>query len=139
MEADNRIPPTRPLRVMVVDDDATSRELVCFQLHLLGIANIVQAHDGLHALQVLASLPSPPECLVCDVFMPNRDGIELLAELAQQGFRGGIILLSGGDMQMLDIAGEIASAQGLQILATLPKPLALDTLRAALGPGCAPS
>jgi CheY-like chemotaxis protein len=124
---------------LVIDDDATSRALVCIQLNLLGIQDVLQADDGQQALQMLASLHTPPDCLVCDVFMPNRDGIELLTELAEQGFQGSIILMSGGDMQMLEIAGQIAVSQGLQVLATLPKPLALETLRLVLGLDATPA
>lgn len=116
-------------RFLVVDDDATSRELARIYLGLIGIDDVHEASDGAQALRLLDTMHPPVDCLVCDIYMPRRDGIELISELATRGYQGGLVLMSGGDLQMLAIAKQIAQQSGLDVWAALAKPLQLETLR----------
>ena len=114
--------------VLVVDDDSFSQEIFTEMLLSLGITDIHTAASGRLGLRTLAALPRAPDCVICDVYMPDMDGIEFLAELAKRGYQGGVILVSGLDITMMDIAQQVAVAEGLKMLGALTKPVPLAVL-----------
>ena len=118
--------------VLVVDDDEYSQDLARLTLGKLGFTRIEIAHDGKDGLRALDALTQAPDFLICDIFMPNKDGIEFVGELAKRGYRGGVVLVSGGDSQMLSIARQIAVASNLNVLASFTKPLQENELRQVL-------
>ncbi len=64
------------LRVMVVDDMATSRGLITQALDEIGIKNYVTESDGVKANARLAS--TPVHLILSDYNMPGMDGLGLL-------------------------------------------------------------
>jgi CheY-like chemotaxis protein len=111
------------LTVMVVDDDEFSQQILLGILHEFGVTDVHLASGGRDALRLLDSLPRPPDFVICDVYMPGMDGIEFSTQLASRKFSGGLILLTGGDRVMLDIARDLAFAEGLRVLSTFTKPV----------------
>lgn len=64
------------LRIMVVDDMATSRGLITQALDDIGIKNYVTENDGRAALERMAS--NPVHLVLSDYNMPGLDGLGLL-------------------------------------------------------------
>lgn len=63
--------------VLIVDDSPTFRTMVSFALKKLGILDKeIQAADGLEALDALAK--NHIDLVICDINMPNMDGLEFL-------------------------------------------------------------
>jgi CheY-like chemotaxis protein len=126
----------RPLRILVVDDDAFTLELMRDMLDLAGMSEpectIATEADPARGLEVLAALK--PDLLICDLSMPGLDGIEFLNEAARTRFAGHVMLLSGMDGGVRRAAERLASAQGLKVLGAYRKPIELNELRAALAP-----
>ncbi|HEY2658287.1 MAG TPA: ATP-binding protein [Caulobacteraceae bacterium] len=60
------------LRLLVVDDNAINRELICTLLAPFGV-EIETAQDGVEAVE--AALRSPFDLILMDVQMPNMDGL----------------------------------------------------------------
>ncbi len=120
------------LTLLLVDDDDFSLNLAHLTLSRLGFAHVRIARDGREGLRALDAMQPPPDFLICDIFMPNQDGIELMGELAKRGYRGGVVLVSGGDGQMLSIAHQIAVESGLNVLGVISKPLQQDALQQVL-------
>jgi CheY-like chemotaxis protein len=118
--------------VLVVDDDEYSLDLARRQLGALGFSRVHVAGDGSEGLRVLDKSQAQPDFIICDIFMPNKDGIEFVAELANRSYGGGLILLSSGDSQMMAIARQIAVESGLNVLGAFAKPLQQDVLRQLL-------
>lgn len=118
--------------VLIVDDDTFSQKLLCAVAKKLGITDIHIAIDGRAGLRTLADLPRPPDVLICDVFMPDMDGIEFMAELARRDYKGGIILVSGQDIAVMAIAQQVAVADGLKVLGAYAKPVPVAILADAL-------
>ncbi|GAB4401067.1 MAG: hypothetical protein OHK0048_17080 [Rhodoferax sp.] len=116
------------MHVLIVDDDPFSRDLLREQLGTLGVQHITEADNGQQAIQRLADMRPAPDLIISDVFMPDRDGIELMDSLVQHGYVGAVILLSGVDMGLLGIARDLAQANGIRLLGAYPKPLSLDKL-----------
>jgi signal transduction histidine kinase/CheY-like chemotaxis protein len=74
-----RLTGDRPLRrVLVVEDDETTRELLRQTLQGEGWA-VTEAANGLSALERVAA--GLPDAIVLDLMMPEMDGFEFLAEL----------------------------------------------------------
>jgi CheY-like chemotaxis protein len=121
--------------VLIVDDDTFSQELFSEMLMTLGVTDIHTASNGRVGLRTLAELPRAPDFLICDVFMPDMDGIEFLGELTKQGYQGGIILVSGQDITMMAIAQEVAVTDGLKMLGAYTKPVPLSVLSETLALG----
>lgn len=128
-------PQTRsdPLRVLVVDDDDFSHTVLHEMLLSLGVAEVHTARDGGTGADVLAQMPQAPDFLICDMVMPHTDGLDFLGHLAKVQYRGGVILLSGGDSLMMSIAAEVAVSDGLRVLGSFAKPLQRDDLAHVLG------
>ncbi len=120
------------LTALVVDDDLFSQQLLGEMLAQDGLFEVHCAIDGQHALRALAEMASPPDLLICDVYMPNMDGIEFLRELGRNSYRGDIVLLSGVNEQVLGAARAIAVANGLRVRGAFTKPLAYAQLLQAI-------
>ena len=122
-----------PSAVLVIDDDAVSRLALAEGLRQCGANVVHQAPNGREGLQLLGTTPRP-EMVFCDIFMPDMDGLEFINALALRPSSPVLVLMSGVDHHLLDMAREVALARGLPLRAALGKPLMLDTLRQLLRP-----
>jgi CheY-like chemotaxis protein len=109
------------LRILLLDDDAFMLDLLADMIHGLGYPHVHADTDARHALKALPVFR--PDLLICDLSMPDMDGIEFLRSVAEGGFDGSVILLSGMDSGILRAAEILAMAQGLTILGARSKPL----------------
>lgn len=120
----------QPPRVLVLDDDPFMLEMLKDMLERLGVHDVYTEASTRHALSTLAE--ASPDMLICDLALPDMDGIEFMQVAAERGFRGGVILLSGMDSGVRDAAGELARVLGLRVAGIFRKPIALDQLRGAV-------
>jgi len=109
------------LKVLVVDDNQFSQTVVIKALRKIGVENTATAADGRQALNHLETQPA--DIIVCDLNMPEMDGVEFLRHLAASGFDGGILLVSGEDKRILDTAENLAAAHKLKVLGAVEKPV----------------
>ncbi len=77
----------RHLSVLVVDDMAISRQIMCATLESIGIAHVSAACDGRDALD--RACRHVPDLVLSDLNMPDMDGVSLLAS-----FRAGALTAS---------------------------------------------
>lgn len=117
--------------ILVVEDDEFNQEILRRKLGLLGFTDIHMANNGRAGVRFLDQIARLPDYLICDIFMPDMDGIEFVAELVKRNYQGGLILMTGVDQTMLEVAQEIASLKGLNVLAGFKKPLNQEKLRQA--------
>ena len=63
-----------------------------------------------------------PTVVFLDIFMPDRDGLELLGTLERHAYGGHLVMMSGADSLYLNMAAASAKMRGLRLSAVLPKP-----------------
>ncbi len=88
-----------PARILVVDDDLFTAQLTGLVLEASGY-EILLAEGGLDALEKIAADPLI-RIVVSDMNMPFIDGVQLFAELRQQGSSLPFVLLTGQDADTL--------------------------------------
>lgn len=121
------------MRVLVIDDDPFARSLLARQLSELAIQEVELVDSGEAALSRLARGMPAFDALIVDLNMPGMDGVQFLRHLARQRFRGGLVLVSGEDADILRSVAKLATARRLRVAGTLHKPIALESLGQALG------
>lgn len=121
------------LSVLIVEDDDFSQEVLLGMLENWGVVDVHTATDGHDGLQVLSNMSRPPDFLICDILMSGMDGMKFLTELAKLQFKGGIILVSGIDTEILAIAKQVVNADGLNMVGAFVKPIKKDDLAKAIG------
>lgn len=109
------------LDILLVDDDPMILSLITRLLHNLGIHNVATAGNGVEGLAHLDTHDTGFDVILCDLNMPEMDGIHFLRHLANRGFTGGISFLSAEDERMLETAFELAKALKLRCLGTISK------------------
>jgi len=112
-------------KILVVDDDAESRELLCEVLAANGYAPHAVA-NGLAAREVL-NRDGEYRIVIADLQMPEESGLELLRKLRQQNSQHEIILMSS----FMSGAEKIA-ARALGAYALLDKPFQFKELLQAV-------
>ena len=117
--------------VLVLDDDEFNQVLLRKHLNLLGFTHLTTVSDGLAGVIALDQMAQPPDLVICDIFMPQMDGIEFVAELVKRDFRGQLILMTGMNTDMLLVAQAIAHMNGLHVYGILTQPITAKALKLA--------
>jgi CheY-like chemotaxis protein len=71
----------RSMRILAVDDDAAILELLTEGLAVSGHSDVVTAHSGDTAIEILNNSETPFDCFLLDIQMPGMDGVELCAHI----------------------------------------------------------
>jgi CheY-like chemotaxis protein len=106
-----------PCSILVVDDEPGIRELLCLMLEAAG-HNVVAAEDGIQAPKVLAA--QHIQVVITDLLMPERDGLEFIAEIRKKFPSVKIIAMSGGGHIARDSYLRIAKNFGAHVLLEKP-------------------
>lgn len=109
------------LRVLVVDDNATNRAVLRYQIDSWGISND-SAESGQRALDMLrtaAAEGKPFNIAIVDMMMPGMDGLQLVAHIKNEPAIEGAALIM---LTSVGQYGDIAKAYQAGIDAYLTKP-----------------
>ncbi len=98
------LPPlARPLRVLLVEDDAASRQALNGLAKILGHQTHV-AQNMWQALELVISEKQTFDLLLSDISLPDGDGWELLRRLSEAGLRPRRAIAISGRCSMQDLA-----------------------------------
>lgn len=81
------------LEILVVDDEQLVRNTLKKMLERAG-HRVLEAEDGRQALDLLDG--HMPDLIICDIIMPNMEGIETLREVKKINPAIKVIVISGG-------------------------------------------
>lgn len=118
------------LNLLVVEDDAFQRQLIVNMLHSLGATNIAEAADGQKAIdRVRDTQAGRIDLVLCDLSMPQMDGLEFLRHLSAESCKPTVIIASALDDKLLSSADRMAKMYGLHLLGVAKKPITLAYLK----------
>lgn len=117
------------VQILLIDDDEDFRETVEETLQELGYS-VATASDGRQGLAWLKT--SAADLVLCDLLMPQMDGLEVVDALAEQTPRPRLVLMSGGGSVGADTYLELGAQLGTD--ATLRKPFSRQQLSDVIAP-----
>ena len=110
--------PSRPVRILLVDEEETLTRVVRIALELEGW-EVSIAHSGAEAL----ADRSDPDIVLLDMMLPDRHGTEVVAALREAGSRAVVIFVTGRSEHEERLAAYQAGGDGY-----LTKPFGLEEL-----------
>jgi len=115
------------LIVLVVEDDDFQRRTVARMLRALGAREVQEAGDGRQALALMQGA-APADLVVCDLDMPEMDGMEFIRHLGQANSAVSVIIASAHEPSLLNSVNKMARAYGVRLLGVIEKPATLKGL-----------
>lgn len=113
------------MRVLVIEDSANMRDMLRLALEGAG-HEVITASHGLEGLGYLNG--HKVDVVLTDLFMPEMDGIEVIAALKRRFPGVKVVAMSGRPgVDYLNVAKELGAARILR------KPFAMEELFSALG------
>ena len=113
--------------ILVIDDEPLLRSTVVTILTREGFS-VEEVSDGKAGIAMCHK--NPPDVVITDIFMPNKDGIEVVMELKRSCPRTKIIAMTGGGQwRMMEI---VSAAKSLGADHILHKPFERESLLAAV-------
>ena len=119
-------------RVLVIDDDGQVRSMLCEMLRHAGY-EALDADNGKSGLEMLRR--DVYDVLITDIFMPEKEGIEIIMEVRRDFPSIKILAVSGGSPRMP--ADFLTTAKMVGAHKTLHKPILQRDLLSALDEICA--
>jgi DNA-binding NtrC family response regulator len=111
-------------RIVIIDDDPAIRGTMRRILERAG-HEVSEADDGDVGLRLVESWK--PALVITDLFMPEKEGIETIQELAE-GYPGVRILAISGAGGLEEHEGPLVDAMLFGAHAVLPKPFSIQNL-----------
>jgi CheY-like chemotaxis protein len=115
-------------RILIIDDEPYVRAFMRQALERAGYV-VSEAANGCEGLRLYTSLR--PDCVITDLYMPEKEGLESITEMRQHAHRARIIAISGGvDAYLFSF---LKAAKQLGADAVLSKPFSAEALLRQLG------
>jgi len=116
-------------RLLLIDDEPALADFLANAARSCGFNPIVTARDEEFRDAFIASRP---EMVALDLGMPGMDGVELTRFLADQNYRGPVLIVSGFDRRVLESAFRLGETLGLNMVGPVEKPVRFDVLEELL-------
>ncbi|MDT8383232.1 MAG: PAS domain S-box protein [Gammaproteobacteria bacterium] len=116
------------IRILVLDDESFTLILLANMLDGLGFTSVTTCDNGSEALQWVSASANPHNLILLDLQMPEMDGIEFVRKLVEHNYSGNLILVSGEDERVLQMAEKLIQAHRITVLGHLKKPVSVAHL-----------
>lgn len=115
------------MKILVVDDVRSMRQVLTYMLSSLGHSNVDEASNGIEALKLLRL--NEYDLLITDLHMPNLDGKQLLEQVRNDKNLSHLpVLMASSEDDKSRILDVIAA----DVTAFMMKPFNISTLRRQL-------
>ncbi|MBK8048670.1 MAG: response regulator [Anaerolineales bacterium] len=114
----------QPLRILLVDDEPTTLQLVRRLLQADG-HEIFEAVDGEQAITLFEKVH--PDLVLLDVVIPKKDGLEVLTAIRQRDRMAGVIMVSALSSEQLAVKSMLGGADDY-----VGKPFRLKAIRMSI-------
>ena len=111
-------------RLLLIDDEPVLADYLANAARACGFEPIICEHDDDFRKTFISE---QPEMVALDLGMPV-DGVELTRFLADQKYRGPVLIVSGFDRRVLESAFRLGEALGLTMVGPVEKPVRLEVL-----------
>ncbi len=118
--------------ILVVEDHDFQRRTALRLLKELGAEKLLEASNGREALDLLVDRGEPVDIILCDLDMPEMDGVEFISHVGVNQLAKAVAVVSAMDISILNTVETMARAYGLQVLGSISKPLSLHDLTACM-------
>ena len=108
--------------ILLVDDSGPLRKLMHSSLTQKGYS-VLEAADGVEALQISKNCDGPIDLLITDIVMPRMGGTELAEKIMQDRPDTAVVFTTGYADDMYDIP-----LRGSERITTIQKPFRIDML-----------
>ena len=120
------------INLLVAEDHAFQRHALVAMLRALGARSVSEASDGSAALDLMRQPATEADVVICDLEMPEMDGMEFIRHLGESRSGVSVILTSAHDAALISAAESMSRAYGVEVLGAIGKPVTQDRLAALL-------
>jgi len=118
------------LKILVIEDDDFQRKMLVNMLHSLGVTSLSNSGNGKRGLEMMnAENEMQTDIVVCDLNMPEMDGLEFVRHLAEKHNHVAIIIISALGSKLVSSAARMARMYGVKLLGVIEKPITLDQFK----------
>jgi EAL domain-containing protein (putative c-di-GMP-specific phosphodiesterase class I) len=117
-----------PFRALVVEDHDFQRSIAVQILKLCGAIDVDAAANGAAAIAAIDRAIDPFDILVCDLKMPDMDGLEFLRHMGKRHCSSSVIIASSLDEAITRSAEVMAQIYGVRLLGAIEKPITRSKL-----------
>jgi two-component system chemotaxis response regulator CheY len=111
------------MRVLIVEDNTSTREMLRVVVRKLGHEVAGEAADGDSAMKAFADLR--PEAVLLDIIMPGKSGVQVMAEMLALDPAARIIIVTAVNQD------EVNEQVAASAVAVIYKPFSYEEMRAA--------
>jgi EAL domain-containing protein (putative c-di-GMP-specific phosphodiesterase class I) len=108
-------------------------KLLNHMLGMRGYTNVTVCEGARLALGKVGDHGAPIDLILCDLNMPDIDGLEFVRGLVDRQYKGSVVLVSGADERVLQAAATLVRAHSISVLGYLRKPVSPQALTDLLG------
>lgn len=120
-------------KILLMDDSALARKIGRIAVQSAGYPDVTEAAGGQEALNILSAADCDIDVVLCDLMMPEMDGVQFLRHAAELPRRPALVFVSGGEAALLQGARDTAQARHFNVLGTIQKPLTAEAIGRLLG------
>jgi EAL domain-containing protein (putative c-di-GMP-specific phosphodiesterase class I)/FixJ family two-component response regulator len=115
-------------KILVMDDSATARQMAMLIVQAAGYPDVCEAASARAALDMLSADACDIDVVLCDLMMPEMDGVQFLRYAAALPNRPALVFVSAGENVLLQGARDTAQARLFRVLGTVQKPITEDNI-----------
>ncbi|HEX7811365.1 MAG TPA: EAL domain-containing response regulator [Burkholderiales bacterium] len=125
--------PIGELTFLVAEDHEFQRKTLVRMLQGMGVKTVLEAANGKLALEAFTDLTQPVDIIICDLDMPEMDGMEFIRHVGEAGVPVSLILSSALDRSLIASVETMTRAYGISLLGAVDKPATPQKLADLIG------